>query len=172
MSINRMTLILAGLNSLLVSALAWVFLSGDPQPVWVPSAAPAPRLVKAAPAPRLAELASPEREVAWQHPLFSPARQPDPGKAGPAVEQLDGVRLTGVVVDGQRSWALLRLANHSNLKLEQGDALASGWVLRQVDARSATFWRQGQAHTLNLPVPRLPAPGAVPLLTLPHVTAP
>lgn len=172
MRINRTTGVLVALNGVLIGALAWVWLCDESEVQWVQTDAPAPMSIKPAPLPQLAELPLGEREFAWQHPLFSPDRQSDFSKAGPGVQRLDGVRLTGVVVDGQTRWALLRLANQRNLKLKQGESLDGGWVLAQVHSGSATFQRQGQTHTLELPVPRLPAPGAVPLMTLPHVTAP
>lgn len=172
MKINRTTVVLVALNGVLICALAWAWLCDESGVQWVQTDAPAPVSIKPAPLPRLVEVPLSEREVAWQHPLFSPDRQSDLSKAGPGVQQLDGVRLTGVVVDGQTSWALLRLANQRNLKLKQGESLDGGWVLAQVHPGSATFQRQGQTHTLELPVPRLPAPGAVPLMTLPYVTAP
>jgi general secretion pathway protein N len=172
MRLTRTTFVLLALNGVLIGALAWTGLGDEPDVHWTPADRPAPAPIKSTAAASLVALPIGDRQVAWQHPLFSPDRQPDLAKAGPGAQTLDGIRLTGVVVDGQTSWALLRLGNQRNVKLKQGEALDSGWVLHQVDAGSATFQRQGQAHTLNLSVPRLPAPGAVPLMTLPHVTAP
>lgn|GEM_PF-945310 len=172
MRLDRNTWALLVLNGLLAGALAWLWLGGEPELQWAQPDAPPPAPIRSASVPPLTDLSPGVREVAWQHPLFSPDRQADVSKADPDAEQLSGVRLTGVAVDGQTRWALLRLASQRNLKLKQGDALDSGWVLHQVDAGSATFQRQGQAYTLNLPVPRLPAPGAASLMNLPHVTAP
>lgn len=172
MKLKRTTLVLVAINAVLIGALALTWLGVEPAVQWTQTDAPALAPLTASVAPRLAELPSSEREMAWQHPLFSPDRQPDLSKNRSDAVQLEGIRLTGVVVDGQTRWVLLRLANQRNVKLKQGEALDSGWVLSQVEAGTATFQRQGQAHTLNLPVPRLPAPGAVPLMTLPHVTAP
>jgi len=172
MKLKRTTLVLVAINGVLIGALAWTWLGVEPDVQWTQTDVPALAPLKPSVAPRMAELPSSEREMAWQHPLFSPDRQPDLSNAGPGAVRLEGIHLTGVVVDGQTRWALLRLANQHNVKLRQGEALDSGWVLSQVEASTATFQRQGQAHTLNLPVPRLPAPGAGPLMTLPHVTAP
>ncbi|WP_277964256.1 general secretion pathway protein GspN [Pseudomonas sp. RIT-To-2] len=172
MTFMRSTLGLACLNGLLLAAVAWQCLGGEPAPRWAPVAQHSPPPVKAVPVPALLQLPDSERQVAWQHPLFSPDRQADAARGGAGAPTLDGVRLSGVVVDGDQRWALVRLANQRSLKLRLGDALDSGWTLAQVSATTATFQRQGQAHTLNLPVPRLPATAAAPLLTLPHVAAP
>ena len=172
MKLNRTAVALVAVNGVLTSALAWALLSGAPAVQWAQPDTPAPVPLGAPAALRQAELPLGERSVAWQQPLFSPDRQPDPQTSQPEARKLDGVRLTGVVVDNQASWALLRLANQRNVKLKQGEALDDGWVLHQVAAGSATFQRQGLAYTLNLHVPRLPAPGAHPLIALPHVTAP
>lgn len=101
---------------------------------------------------------------AWQRPLLSPNRQPDAPPTTEVAAGLEGITLSGVVIDGQAQWALLRLANHTPLKLKRGDALAGGWALASMSASSATFIRQGQARTLNIPVLRLPAPGTSPVL--------
>jgi general secretion pathway protein N len=171
MKINRTTGFLVACNCVLSTALAWALLCAEPDIQWGQTDMAAPAPIKPATVPRLAELPSGERAVAWQHPLFSPDRQPDLSKNGPLVQQLDGVRLTGVIVDGTSKWALLRLASQRNVKLKQGDALDGGWALSQVDVGSATFQRQGQTHTLKLLVPRLPVPVPAPLMTLPHVTS-
>jgi general secretion pathway protein N len=167
---THLTLVLG--NGLLVAGLAWMYVERDQAEQWLPadktSHASAPRVT----APVLADLSAEQREVAWQKPLFSADRQPDAIKPQASSQQLAGVRLSGVVVDGADCWALLRLADQRSLKLRLGDALDSGWVLKHVEATRVTFERQGQTHTLNLPVPRLPAPAPVSLITLPHVLAP
>lgn len=164
-------LLLLAINALLLGGLAWAWLDQDHAVAWLPAEGKAHVPAPPAPPPAMVELPEAQRQLAWQHPLFSPGRQPDAAKAA-AAQTLDGVRLSGVVVDGQASWALLRLADQRSLKLARGAALDSGWVLSQVEATSATFQRQGQARTLSLPVPRLPASAATPPITLPHVTAP
>lgn len=168
---RRSTLTVMLVNGALAAGLAWAVLGPERPLPWLPMGAIGAAPATAAAVPRLVDLAENERAVAWQHPLFSPQREADAAKAGVA-PSLDGVLLRGVVIDGQARWALLRLANQRALTLKLGATLDSGWTLSQVSTTTATFQRQGQAQTLNLPVPRLPASAVAPPITLPHVTAP
>lgn len=169
---TRKRLSLLAANALLLAGLTWAWTAHDRPVAWLPAEGKAPVPPAPTAPPAMADLPEAQRQLAWQQPLFSPGRQPDAARTGAAAQTLDGVRLSGVVVDGQASWALLRLADQRSLKLARGAALDSGWVLSQVEATTATFQRQGQSRTLSLPVPRLPASAAVPPITLPHVTAP
>ncbi|WP_213877906.1 type II secretion system protein N [Pseudomonas sp. dw_358] len=156
----------------LVAALAWCALANPRALVWLPVAA-LPKVNNPAPvALAVADLSSEERAVAWQQPLFSPDRQPDLARASAASTSLDGLALGGVMLHGKEQWALLRQRDKRALKLQPGDRLDNGWTVQQLTATSVTFQRQGQTQTLNLPVPRLPAPAAAPVLPPSHVVTP
>jgi general secretion pathway protein N len=85
---------------------------------------------------------------------------------------MEGVVLTGVVIDGQAQWALLRLTDKRSLKLAVGKTLDNGWTLTALSPLQATFKYQGQTRQLSLPVLRLPPPSTAPLITLPNVPRP
>ncbi|WPO98444.1 type II secretion system protein N [Pseudomonas sp. HR96] len=146
------------LDGVLVTALAWLWLAPSAPLQWPPAALSAPARTSAAPMPALAPLLPEQLAVAWQHPLFSPTRQPDQGPAAAVSNPLAGLTLGGVISQGQAQWALLRQAGHPPLKLRLGDSLEGGWTLHALSRSSATFERQGQTQTLNLPLVRLPAP--------------
>lgn len=169
---NVLLIVLLMLNALLGGALAMECLQGPSQLQW-----PTPDSGNHAPRPSaviapLVPLPETPLAQAWEHPLFSPDRQPDLAKASAGATPLAGVALSGVILQGDARWALLRSAAQQPFKLKLGEALGSGWVLQHLTATGATFVRQGQTQTLDLPVLRLPAQTTVPLIKLPHVTAP
>ncbi|MGY4494986.1 hypothetical protein [Pseudomonas sp. TE3610] len=168
---KRASLALIAVNGVLAASLAWLAsIQGAVDWDSTGPAAPLPALPKAAPS--LAPLPDAQIAQGWQQPLFSPDRSPDAAKAGAVSAGLEGVTLGGVVIDGDAQWALLRLRDQRNAKLKRGEALDGGWVLTELSATSATFSRQGQARTVNIPVPRLPAPAMAPVLKLPDVKTP
>ncbi|MBA1242478.1 general secretion pathway protein GspN [Pseudomonas japonica] len=167
-----MTFGLLALNAGLAASFAWLLLAG-PGPIDDPALEPHPAVTVAEGAPLAPTALEPAAmAVAWARPLFSPDRQPDAPKAGPSGPGLDGLSLTGVVIDGTAQWALLRQRDKRPLKFQRGDTLDGGWVLTALGPTSATFTRQGQARTLSLPVLRLPLPSLAPAPKLPDVSAP
>lgn len=148
---------LALLALLLAAALAWLCSGVGSQPQWPPTQAqPAP--VVAAEAPALPE--APELQQlgnTWQSPLFSPDRAPDRAvQAAKAAPDLNGLRLTGVVIDGSVRRALFKQADGRDLSLREGAQLANGWRLLRVENQAVQLELNGQSRRLQLPAPRLP----------------
>lgn len=170
MKLRPSTLALLIVNASALSAIAWT-LAAPAEPQWLAPEPTAQAYDRAPPAP-LPALSDALRAMTWTHPVFSPDRQPDPRSSTVTAQPLSGLTLTGVLLDRAVQWAYLRDARQRAIKLAVGTALDSGWILSQLDARSATFTREGQSHTLNMPVPRLPPPSNAPLLTLPRTQTP
>lgn len=164
---------LLALNALLALSLARLWTDDTGSLHWLPQgtadtgAKEVAEPVPALPVATLADLA-----VAWRRPLFSPARQPDPGPAAAAAPGLEGLSLSGVIIDGDARWALLRQRDKRPLRLKRGDRLDGDWLLAELDATSVTFTRQGQVRRLSLPFARLPAPGTSPIPKLSDVQQP
>lgn len=164
---------LLAFNAALALAVTQLW-AGDNGPIqWLPlgkadlDARPVADSVPALPVTALADLA-----IAWKRPLFSPGRQPDAGPVATAAPGLEGLSLSGVIIDGDARWALLRQRDKQSLRLKRGDRLAGDWLLAELDATSVTFTRQGQVRRLSLPFARLPASGDSPLPKLPDVKQP
>jgi general secretion pathway protein N len=183
MSIRRLTLrpltvALLALASVLVACLAWLGAGGGQSLTWLaePEAGQRAAHSTGPTAPRPPSLTVDQLQVAWQRPLFSPDRSPDAATPGPGPTRLEGLTLSGVVLDGAGAdaprWALLHRQDQRALKLRLGDTLDNGWTLSQLTPRVATFTRQGQSQTLSLPVLRLPPPSSSPSPTLPSLSAP
>jgi general secretion pathway protein N len=149
--------VLALLALLLAATVAWLATGVGSQPQWpppLPAAAPTQPgdTPQPAPPPSLQALAG-----AWQTPLFSPDRAPD--KAVQATQpspDLNGLRLTGVVIDGAVRRALFKQADGHDLSLREGAQLANGWHLQRVEAQAVQLELNGQQRRLLLPSPRLP----------------
>lgn len=170
MNTRSLRLALLGANSALLAAIAWVAMA-PVQPHWLePQARPAPP--PAPPPARLAEPGPAQLAGIWQHPLFSPGRLPDAHGPQAQAPALAGMRLSGVLLDGDTRVAYLREGRKPPSKLALGSTLANGWTLTQLSATSATFTRAGQSHRLSLPLLRLPAPSTAPAITLPRTTTP
>ncbi|MDF2490810.1 MAG: putative ral secretion pathway protein GspN [Pseudomonas sp.] len=138
---------------------------------WLPASHPHEQPPAAKPV-SLAALPENTLALTWQQSMFSPDRQPDAATGKSQATSLAGIRLSGVIIDGQAQWALLRLANQRTLKLAVGSTLDNGWTLTGVTPQTATFLHQGQSQQLSLPVLRLPPPSKAPAITLPNVTTP
>ena len=122
---------------------------------WLPPLAndlPEPLVSDATPAaPPLQALAN-----TWEHPLFSPGRQPDVRPLGDTTPaSLQGMVLTGSLVTDTLRVALLRDASGKEVSVAQGKALANGWTLERLDPTEALFVLEGQQQRLRL----RPAPG-------------
>lgn len=160
---RRFTLVLLVANLALLVAIVWTlgapivpqWLAADPAP---DPKAPAPPT----PSPRLSQALLAET---WAHPLFAPARQPDPSLPGEQVPALAGLILSGVVLSTDAKLAYLRDGNEPAHKVELGATLGSGWTLSHLTATTATFTRNAQTYTLSLPLPRLPAPPKASVIT-------
>ncbi|SHM70383.1 general secretion pathway protein N [Pseudomonas asturiensis] len=152
-----------------LAALASLILSGAAHsPHWLPEQAPRDPVDRAAqthsaPTATLDSLAN-----TWKTPLFSPDRSPDPAvrKSEAQATSLAGLTLTGVILDGTLRVALIKQASGPALKVRQGDRLANGWTLDQLDPMQATFSLDGRNETLRLPAPRLPPPSTTPPISL------
>ena len=182
LSLRPFTLALLALAALLVACLAWLASGGGQSVTWLAEpetgrdAGQSATSLTGPAAPRPPSLTQDQLQVAWQRPLFSPDRAPDAAAPGPAATRLEGLTLSGVVLDGTGAdasrWALLHRQDKRALKLRLGDTLDNGWTLSQLTSRVATFTRQGQSQTLSLPVLRLPPPSPSPSPTLPSLSAP
>lgn len=165
MKFAPLTLALALINVGLAASLGGLMLKEEGTPSWETAATIASALAPPATVAPLAPLSETLLASGWQQPLFSPGRLPDVSKVAPAASSgLDGVTLSGVVIDGDAQWALLRLPDRRFLKLRRGEALAGDWTLASLGATSATFSRQGQARTLDISVPRLPPSTSLPVI--------
>lgn len=150
-------LLLALLALLLAVVVAWLWTGVGSQPQWLPELPPPvpatpPDSPQAAPPPSLQALAG-----TWQTPLFSPDRAPDKAaQSAQAAPDLNGLRLTGVVIDGSVRHALFKQADGHDLSLREGAQLANGWHLQRVEAQAVQLELNGQQKRLLLPAPRLP----------------
>lgn len=171
MRLSHMNLLLLTIAAALGAVFVMLLLGAGRAEHWLPADQPRHLPASAAPKP-LPTLTAQDLSLSWQQSIFSPERKPDlvSGKGGTAA--LQGVALTGVVIDGQAQWALLRLDNQRTLKLVVGKALDNGWTLTALSPLQATFMYQGQTRQLSLPVLRLPPPSTAPLITLPNVPRP
>jgi hypothetical protein len=118
------------------------------------------RVVETAqPIPDDAALASLQSlELAWLHPLFNPDRKPDPKRGGePSGHGLEGMQLTGVVIDGARRMAMFKQVGGPNLTLKEGAMLNAGWQVVRIDARRVELHSADNSRVLQLATPRLPA---------------
>ena len=174
------TLILLTGAALLGFLATWLVTGAGQTPNWLPASGPAQLPRQSSTLAQLPELDDEQLQTAWQRPLFSPTRSPDQSAAVPGATRLEGLVLSGVILDGASQWTLLRKQDKQSLKLKLGDTLDNGWTLSELTARAATFTRQGQTQTLSLPELRLPplarpatAPSSItPFLTPPLPSAP
>ncbi|MFJ4064453.1 hypothetical protein ACIPW4_04040 [Pseudomonas sp. NPDC089996] len=165
---SRLTLLTA--NVMLLASAAWVFAT-PAQPHWLEAHART-NAAPSQPPVRPVKPAKGQLAAVWQHPLFSPGRQPDAHGPQGQAPALSGMTLSGVLLDGERRFAYLREGRKPASKIALGGTLASGWTLSQLSATSATFTRAGQSHTLSMPMLRLPPPSTAPAITLPLTTTP
>lgn len=162
--------LLAGVTVLTAAAVSLAMGAGQAV-AWLP-AGQVPEPAPAARSPTLLALPSQSLALTWQQSIFSPDRQPDLVAGKRQASSLDGIRLTGVIIDGPAQWVLLRMPDDRHLKLAVGSTLDNGWTLAAATAQQATFTHEGQARTLSLPLLRLPPPSKAPLMTLPDVRTP
>lgn len=171
MTPNRNSLVLMTITVALAGCLA-ALLAGAGQAVhWLPAEAPRALPAGSKPEP-LPTLSSHDLALSWQQSIFSPDRHPDLATGKAQATSLQGVVLSGVIINGDARWALLRMGDKHDIKLAVGKALDSGWTLSAVEPLQATFTHQGQTRQLSLPVLRLPPPSKAPAITLPNVTTP
>jgi general secretion pathway protein N len=171
MKFDTLTLSLLGSTALLAALAASLSLGAGQHADWLPPS-PARPLPGAAKPVALTPLPEQSLALVWQQSMFSPDRKPDLATGKQQASSLAGIRLTGVIIDGQAQWALLRLPSKRSLKLAVGNDLDNGWTLSAVTPQQATFTHQGQTQQLSLPVLRLPPPSKAPLITLPNVPTP
>lgn len=171
MKLNTPTLALLVSTVLLTAAAASLLMGAGQSVDWLPAGAPR-EAAPAAPALNLSPLPAQALALTWQQSMFSPDRKPDPVTGTPQASSLDGIKLSGVIIDGQAQWVLLRMPDKRNLKLAVGSTLDNGWTLTSATPQQATFNHQGQTRELRLPLLRLPPPSKAPLLTLPDVPTP
>lgn len=165
---------LIALISLLVVLVAGVLRLGFGTPAaiaWLP-VQPATQRAATETAPTLEQPALSSFDTAWQTPLFSPDREPDPDTQKVEVNGLSGLTLVGIFSGGGSHIALLHQQNGQTLRLHIGQRLQSGWTLSSIAANSASFGANGETrvitlHRLTLPVdgdedkPRVPKTGIV-----------
>lgn len=155
---NALTLLVA-LNVVLVLVLAALWLHRDGSVRNVRWQAPKPitsdylQMLPVLPERTRVDTA---RFMSWlERPLFSVTRRPPPPpppspSAPPApVDTLADARLLGVAENGQTGAVILHIGGKSR-RVRRNEMVDGGWVLRTVQARSATFDNAGQTRTLQL----------------------
>lgn len=184
---NALTLLVA-LNVVLVLVLAALWLHRDGSVRNVRWQAPKPitsdylQMLPVLPERTRVDTA---RFMSWlERPLFSVTRRPPPPPPPPSpstppapVDTLADAKLLGVAENGQTGAVILHIGGKSR-RVRLNEMVDGGWVLRTVQARSATFDNAGQTRTLQLvraavstytgaviPVsaPPVPPPPAVPV---------
>ena len=153
---NALTLLVA-LNVVLVLVLAALWLHRDGNVRWQ---APKPitsdylQMLPVLPERTRVDTA---RFMSWlERPLFSVTRRPPPPPPPPSpstppapVDTLADAKLLGVAENGQTGAVILHIGGKSR-RVRLNEMVDGGWVLRTVQARSATFDNAGQTRTLQL----------------------
>ena len=156
---NALTLLVA-LNVVLVLVLAALWLHRDGSVRNVRWQAPKPitsdylQMLPVLPERTRVDTA---RFMSWlERPLFSLTRRPPPPPPPPSpptppapVDTLADARLLGVAENGQTGAVILHIGGKSR-RVRLNEMVDGGWVLRTVQARSATFDNAGQTRTLQL----------------------
>lgn len=156
---NALTLLVA-LNVVLVLVLAALWLHRDGSVRNVRWQAPKPitsdylQMLPVLPERTRVDTA---RFMSWlERPLFSLTRRPPPPPPPPPpptppapVDTLADARLLGVAENGQTGAVILHIGGKSR-RVRLNEMVDGGWVLRTVQARSATFDNAGQTRTLQL----------------------
>jgi general secretion pathway protein N len=171
MKFDTLSLTLGVATALLAAAAVSLSMGAGQDIDWLPASAARETAVAAGPA-ALPALSAQALTLTWQQSMFSPDRKPDLVSGKAQASSLDGISLSGVIVDGSSRWVLLQLPQKRRLKLAVGSTLDNGWTLDSVTPQSAIFSHQGQTRELRLPLLRLPPPSQVPPITLPHVPTP
>lgn len=171
MKFDTLSLTLGAVTALLAAAAVSLSMGAGQDIDWLPASAAREAAAAAGPA-ALPALSAQALTLTWQQSMFSPDRKPDLVSGKAQASSLDGISLSGVIVDGASRWVLLQLPQKRRLKLAVGSTLDNGWTLDSVTPQSATFSHQGQTRELRLPLLRLPPPSQVPPITLPHVPTP
>jgi general secretion pathway protein N len=171
MKFDTLSLTLGAATALLAAAAVSLSMGAGQDIDWLPASAARETAVAPGPA-ALPALSAQALTLTWQQSMFSPDRKPDLVSGKAQASSLDGISLSGVIVDGSSRWVLLQLPQKRRLKLAVGSTLDNGWTLDSVTPQSATFSHQGQTRELRLPLLRLPPPSQVPPITLPHVPTP
>ena len=153
---NALTLLVA-LNVVLVLVLAALWLHRDGNVRWQ---APKPitsdylQMLPVLPERTRVDTA---RFMSWlERPVFSVTRRPPPPPPPPSpstppapVDTLADAKLLGVAENGQTGAVILHIGGKSR-RVRLNEMVDGGWVLRTVQARSATFDNAGQTRTLQL----------------------
>ena len=156
---NALTLLVA-LNVVLVLVLAALWLHRDGSVRNVRWQAPKPitsdylQMLPVLPERTRVDAA---RFMSWlERPLFSVTRRPPPPPPPPSpstppapVDTLADAKLLGVAENGQTGAVILHIGGKSR-RVRLNEMVDGGWVLRTVQARSATFDNAGQTRTLQL----------------------
>ena len=156
---NALTLLVA-LNVVLVLVLAALWLHRDGSVRNVRWQAPKPitsdylQMLPVLPERTRVDTA---RFMSWlERPLFSVTRRPPPPPPPPSpstppapVDTLADAKLLGVAANGQTGAVILHIGGKSR-RVRLNEMVDGGWVLRTVQARSATFDNAGQTRTLQL----------------------
>ena len=156
---NALTLLVA-LNVVLVLVLAALWLHRDGSVRNVRWQAPKPitsdylQMLPVLPERTRVDTA---RFMSWlERPLFSVTRRlppppppPSPSTPPAPVDTLADAKLLGVAENGQTGAVILHIGGKSR-RVRLNEMVDGGWVLRTVQARSATFDNAGQTRTLQL----------------------
>lgn len=152
---------LALLNLALALALAWMWLHRDaslrnahwtaPQPVTSNYLQMLPAL------PALVPVDASRLLILLERPLFALDRRPPPPPPPPAaplaeapVDNFSTATVSGLVAGTGTGTVILRIAGKDQrLQLNQS---VEGWQLKSIQARTATFSKDGQSRSLQLPL--------------------
>ena len=153
---NALTLLVA-LNVVLVLVLAALWLHRDGSVRWqAPKSITSDYLQMLPVLPERTRVDT-ARFMSWlERPLFSVTRRPPPPPPPPSpstppapVDTLADAKLLGVAENGQTGAVILHIGGKSR-RVRRNEMVDGGWVLRTVQARSATFDNAGQTRTLQL----------------------
>jgi type II secretory pathway component PulC len=151
------------MKSLRLAASAVFVLYGATVAIAADTPAPAPALALAqdsSEVARLNPLAAQRLELlsaTVDHPLFSPGRRPPPEPVAQVSEPIaappappPNLVLSGIVLDGQKARAVVRLgADRRIMSAQIGDNI-EGWTVSQIDGRTLIMSLDGRLATFTL----------------------
>ena len=146
--IDRVSVLWVSAAALLAAVLVLELHAGDAEtlPVVAPAPAPAPEAAARVRSPRADELV----ETALSRPLFAPTRRPPTqAKVGHAAgPELPDMRLTGVIIEGERRLAVFAVPGAKPLVRSEGDAL-NEWRLDSISLHEVELSGPGRVITLE-----------------------
>lgn len=170
MKFDTLTLALLASTALLTALAASLTMGAGQSVDWLP-AGPAREVAPAQALQPVLPLPPQALALTWQQSMFSPDRKPDLATGKAQASSLDGISLSGVIIDGQAQWVLLRMPDKRHLKLAVGSSLDNGWTLTGATPQQATFTHQARPANCACPgcaFHRLLKLPSLPFQTYPH----